>query len=1266
MAIFYNPSIITENLVLCLDAGNSKSYPGSGTTWTDIIGRGNTGTLTNSPTYSSQNGGSIVFNGETNYVENLSPNLGISGDTSVTLSCWFFNSVNSSNNQALLVYGNGSTGGDSISILLRNLSFYASFNGGLDAVIADNVYALNTWNNVVVTKTPGAINTTTKLYLNGIEQTITSASSSTPSLSSRVVRVARWTDDASPYYFLGGVSAALIYNRALSAAEVLQNYNSLKNRFVTAPVLIPVGPYRISRSLRFNSADSAYLNRTPSVAGNRKTWTWAGWVKRSSLVSGGVYNNAMIFSAGGSNPGFVLAFDKDSRNDAIQVNITRGTNSGSLTAAVFRDFSAWFHLCLTFDTTQTTASDRVKLWINGSQQVWSQTNYPNQNTDYEVNNTSIHNIGRASQASVEYFNGYLADVHFIDGQALTPSSFTEINGNTGQLVPKDYSGSYNLVSTVTNATGALPIYNTTGTYGAVKGSGTRTDTNASSLVLAIPMDGANNGTTFTDESANIKGSGTAKTITNNGSIPTLTAQSKFYGSSAYISNAGTQSLAFGNYGTDFQFTGDFTIECWVYPTTSGATDGSIFVLQSGGNNYFAFNFDPGTQFNIYNNSGSPSWSPSVSTVITGQWNHLAFVRSGSTQQIFVNGASIGTNTASGTLGYSSADFARIGGGASGAINSYIQDFRIYKGVAKYTANFTPPIPNNSFRLNFSNNSATTAATLGADSSGNGNNWTPNNLSVTAGAGNDSLTDTPTSYGTDTGAGGEVRGNYATLNPTNTGASNISFSNGNLDFTSGGTGRGVSTISMVPGSGKFYCEFTCTSTAQFNHPGIYADSISLTTDVNRIVYRQDGNVYTDGAFTQTITSFTNGNIIGMTFNADTRQLTYYKNGSLVGGPYQASTPPNGGGYYFHILSGSNSGCSGTFNFGQRPFAYPAPTGFKCLCDTNLPTPTIAKGSSVFDTTLYTGNGGTQTISGLGFSPDLVWIKGRSGGTDHALYDTVRGATFDVVSNSTAAETTQTQGLTAFNSNGFSVGTLAKLNTNAATYAGWCWDAGTSTVTNTAGTITSQVRANASAGFSVVTFTTPGSGAFTVGHGLGVVPSFIITKARNFAYGWSSYHISIGLNAYIELNTTASQISSSGVYGTHTSTVASYGSIYAGGLNEVTYCFAPVTGYSSFGSYTGNGSADGSFTYLGLKPAFILIKRTDTTGNWVMLDGKRAGYNVDNDPLYANLTNTEATTDLLDITSNGFKLRTTNADCNASGGTYIYAAFAENPFQFSRAR
>ena len=343
-------------------------------------------------------------------------------------------------------------------------------------------------------------------------------------------------------------------------------------------------------------------------------------------------------------------------------------------------------------------------------------------------------------------------------------------------------------------------------------------------------------------------------------------------------------------------------------------------------------------------------------------------------------------------------------GISNSHNGYIQDLRVYKGVAKYTSNFTPSF--------------------------GPNNWTPNNLSVTAGAGNDSLTDTPTSYGTDLGNGGEVRGNYATLNPTNTGASNISFSNGNLDFTNGGLGRGVSTISMVPGSGKFYCEFTCTSTFagdNYNHPGIYADSISITTDANRIAYRQDGNVYTDGVLTQTITSFTNGNIIGMAFNADTRQLTYYKNGSLVGGPFQASTQPNGGGYYFHILAGSTGGASGTFNFGQRPFAYAAPSGFKALCDTNLPAPTIAKPNTVMDVKLWAGDGSSsRSLTDLNFSPDFLWVKSRNQAYNHTLFDVTRGAGSQkaLYSNANESEASGNSNttfgyLSSFDSNGFSV-------------------------------------------------------------------------------------------------------------------------------------------------------------------------------------------------------------------------------------------------------
>jgi hypothetical protein len=378
-----------------------------------------------------------------------------------------------------------------------------------------------------------------------------------------------------------------------------------------------------------------------------------------------------------------------------------------------------------------------------------------------------------------------------------------------------------------------------------------------------------------------------------------------------------------------------------------------------------------------------------------------------------------------------------------------------------------------------------------------------------------------------------------------------------------------------------------------------------------------------------------------------------------------------------LAYGSGAVSYTGNFGQRPFAYAAPSGFKALCDTNLPAPTIAKGSSVFDTLLWTGNATARSITGLNYSPDLVWIKGRSQVSNSFLFDTVRGATNRICSSGTFTEASEPTTLTSFNSDGFSLGTDAGVggcNQSDQTYVSWCWESGSSTVTNTAGTITSQVRANPSAGFSVVSWTGTGASGGTIGHGLNVVPEFIICKSRTTATSWPVYHKSLGsLSNFLELYVNASTASVANYWGStaFTSNVfnaSPYGTSGANwpGASMIAYCFAPVAGYSAFGSYTGNGSADGSFVYLGFRPAFLMMKRTDTTGNWVMLDNKREGYNVDNDPLYANLTSVEGTDDLADITSNGFKLRSTNADVNASGGTYIYAAFAENPFQYARAR
>jgi len=340
--------------------------------------------------------------------------------------------------------------------------------------------------------------------------------------------------------------------------------------------------------------------------------------------------------------------------------------------------------------------------------------------------------------------------------------------------------------------------------------------------------------------------------------------------------------------------------------------------------------------------------------------------------------------------------------------------------------------------------------------------------------------------------------------------------------------------------------------------------------------------------------------------------------------------------------------------------------------------IPDGRTVMAATLYTGTGATQTISnsanGVSFQPDLVWVKGRSGATDHAWYDAVRGVQKQLESNQTGAETTETTGLTAFGTTGFTIGALAQMNTSAATYVGWQWNAGGSTVTNTSGSISAQVRANTTAGFSVATFTAPASGAFTVGHGLGVAPAMVIMKPRNnSADSWVVYHKKSNATPqsyYLLLNSTAAAANSTTIFNNTapTSTVVSYTSAVAlsASATAVMYSFAEVAGYSAFGSYTGNGSADGPFVYLGFRPRFVMVKRTDTTGNWIIWDSARDTYNATNLILFPNLSNAESTAENIDFLSNGFKLRVTSAGDNASGGTYIYAAFAENPFKYANAR
>jgi hypothetical protein len=318
-------------------------------------------------------------------------------------------------------------------------------------------------------------------------------------------------------------------------------------------------------------------------------------------------------------------------------------------------------------------------------------------------------------------------------------------------------------------------------------------------------------------------------------------------------------------------------------------------------------------------------------------------------------------------------------------------------------------------------------------------------------------------------------------------------------------------------------------------------------------------------------------------------------------------------------------------------------------------------SYFDVKLYTGNGSTQTISGLNFSPDLVWIKARSAAYDHQLGDTVRGVTNILHSNLTAAESTLNT-ITGTSSDGFTVSAASFIGTNAngQTFAAWTWDAGSSTVTNTQGSISSQVRANASAGFSVCTFTGNGTQNATVGHGLGVAPALHFIKNRSSSSNWVALTTSInGSLDYAYLNSTAAF--GNAAQNAPTSTVFSVWDDVdsnANGSNYVAYCFAPVAGYSSFGSYTGNGSATGPvISGLGFQPYFVMIKASSTTGDWWMYDGARSPSNPRINKLKANTSGAEDTAgEDVDFQLDGFQIKTSDSGLNQNAATYIYAAFA----------
>ena len=582
---------------------------------------------------------------------------------------------------------------------------------------------------------------------------------------------------------------------------------------------------------------------------------------------------------------------------------------------------------------------------------------------------------------------------------------------------------------------------------------------------------------------------------------------------------------------------------------------------------------------------------------------------------------------------------------------------------------------NGFYLDFSDNTSTT--TLGIDKSPNGNDFTLNNFDV-----NDSVKDTPTNA-------------FCTMNVLDKSAgTQLTATNGNLRvYTSHGfrTMRGTFGVS----SGKWYWESRLISWAS-SFIGVTGGDEDVTgttrgaeTSNSATIRQNNGDIRTGGSNSSYGNSQADGDILGFALDMDNGKFyisengTFYNSGDpangtnagktgLTGTVFPSASPYDGKSCYFNFgqddtFDGNETSQGNTDGNGHGKFKYAPPTGFLSLCTANLPSAaSILRPQKHFDTILYSGDGSaSRTITGLEFKPDFVWIKERTASSVSAnrLFDSVRGVGKTLLSDNTTAELDRDTELLSYNDHGFVVGDSGTVNENGSTVVAWCWKAGGAAVSNSDGSITSSVSANQQAGFSIVSYTGTGSVA-TIGHGLGKKPDWIIVKNRTDSNNWNIYHSANGANYVLYFTTGARVDQTSNWNDTEpTSTVFTVGTSNGSNGssdNMIAYCWAEIPGYSKFGRYDGNNNSDGPYIHLGFRPAWVMIKRYETTRDWIIYDNKRSTFNVIDDFLEPNNTTAEQTSSTrnVDFLSNGLKFRGSDGDMNGAGD-YIYMAFAETP-------
>ena len=1025
--------------------------------------------------------------------------------------------------------------------------------------------------------------------------------------------------------------------------------------------------YAIEQSIMLDgSAD--YLTLTPSFdASNNTKVTFSWWQKRSNFGT-----VSWLYDAGSNNDQMQFAAADD-----LEVSLNATTDAYLNTTALFRDPTAWQHFVVSFDTGNSTSGDRMRVWNNGTEI----TNFDTDNAPsvgYALDFLAkgiVQNLGRRGNNS-QFWGGYLAEFIGLDGISVTDASKFGETDNKGVWIPKDPSSTDNISD-----------WGGSNSFWLKFADATNLGFNSRPTELT-----ANAGTYKIDNSLWLDGSSNYLYRT-----PSSGSASQQYTLSIWFKRGTFSEQYLFMQGPDasnldvIEFTGDHRLQIRWYPNTVAADLITTQVF-----------LDP------------TAWQHlviSVDTTLGAAGNRIKIYVNGVRVTAFDTQSNPSINATSHIGDNSQMTIGRKTPGTTWYYPGYLAEYIFLDGYAGTATDFggwdsngnwlpvdpTTVVTNNKgtngFHLDFADPSAP-----GNDVSGNNNDFAVGGTIATT----QTTTDSPTN------TSGDNEGNYITFSPIDKN-SNMTITNGNLTVANTGAAafHGAIATQRIPNSGKYYFEVTLPSSTLSNQ------YIGVVNETNKwdFVTAADGSTsagfYGFYPITGTSSKVDNGStssyggsiatssVLGFCIDKDNDEMYVSDDGTFLASsnpvtranPMLSSLPDN-----LYVAMSAHNSTSITFNFGETAFAGTIPTGYVRLNTAELSAPTVTDPRAYWSNSLYYGTAQNRSVrqcfdsTGTAWTPDFVWIKGRSHAGEHVLLDSVRGVTKVLTPDSNAAEFTDTKSLTSFDEGGFTLGLgddRNDSNDDGKTYVAWCMKAGGAASSNGNGSITSSVSAADHGGFSIATWTGNGSAGATIGHGLSRKPAMGIFRRLSLAQDWAVYHDGLDASApedkYVNLNLTNDVQDATWLNDTAPTTsvwtLGTSGYVNTSSETFVGYFFARTPGLIGIGTYTGNNSTDGPYIVVddgaaGFRPAFLIIKEYSGSNNgmWFMRDSARSPYNSTDLDLYANSTDAEYTDSNSDIdfTANGFKIRANAGGYNESGAKNLYIAFADQPFNLAKAR